>query len=107
MSNPTPKKKKTFFEKYDLYSDANPKDTVRVKYDTLENLKKTISKVERLYKSKKITHARASQIANVISQRLRVIKENDPRTKLAFKYFSFLKERTKKKDDERRKMVFK
>ncbi len=43
----TPKKKNTFFENYDLYSDANPKDTIRIKYDTLENLKKTIRKLER------------------------------------------------------------
>jgi len=30
----TIKKKKTYFEKYDLYSDANPKDTIRIKYKT-------------------------------------------------------------------------
>ena len=50
--NKTPKKTNTFFKDYDLYSDANPSDTVRVKYDTLDNLKKTISKIERLYKKK-------------------------------------------------------
>ena len=46
MSNRTPKKAKKdlFFEKYDLYSDANPNDTIRVKYDTVDNLKKTIRK---------------------------------------------------------------
>ena len=105
--NKTPKKTNTFFKDYDLYSDANPSDTVRVKYDTLDNLKKTISKIERLYKKKTITHARASQIANVISQRLRVINENDKRTKLSFKYFSFLKLRTKQNEKERRRMTFK
>jgi len=36
----TIKKKKTFFKNYDLYSNANPKDTIRIKYNTIENLKK-------------------------------------------------------------------
>ena len=39
MSN-TPKKDKTFFENYDLYSDANPSDTIRIKYKTLKERKK-------------------------------------------------------------------
>ena len=45
----TPKKKKTFFENYDLYSDANPKDTIRIKYRTLNDVKDTIAKLEKLY----------------------------------------------------------
>mgnify|MGYP003123745054 CR=1 FL=1 len=107
MSTKTPKKKNTFFKDYDLYSDANPKDTVRIKYDTLDNTKKTINKIERMYKNNKITHSRASQIANVMSQRLRVINKNDSRTKLAFKYFNFLKLRTKANEKERKRMTFK
>ena len=102
----TPKKKNTFFKDYDLFSDANPKDTIRIKYDTLDNTKKTIKKIERMYKGKKITHSRASQIANVMSQRLRVINKNDSRTKLAFKYFNFLKLRTKANEKERYRMTF-
>mgnify|MGYP001196368422 FL=1 len=46
----TKKKKDLFFEKYDLYSDANPKDTIRIKYKTLEDVKNTIKKLEKLYK---------------------------------------------------------
>ena len=42
--NSTGKKKNTFFENYDLYSDANPKDTIRIKYKTLEDTKNTINK---------------------------------------------------------------
>ena len=47
MSNKTPKKRKKdlYFDTYDLYSDANPNDTIRVKYDTVDNLKKTIRKL--------------------------------------------------------------
>lgn len=40
---------------------ANPKDTIRIKYDTVENTKKTIKKLERLRKSGKYTHARIVQ----------------------------------------------
>ena len=29
--NKTPKKKNTYFKDYDLYSDANPKNTIRIK----------------------------------------------------------------------------
>ena len=48
MSN-TPKKDKTFFESYDLYSDANPKDTIRIKYKTINDVKATIKKLEKIY----------------------------------------------------------
>lgn len=107
----TPKKEKTFFEKYDLYSDANPSDSVRVKFDTIENLNKTISKIERLYKKNKITHARAVQITNVITQRLRVIYNNTGKAKDRFdrskNYFEFLKKRTKLSEEKRKKFIFK
>ena len=107
----TPKKEKTFFEKYDLYSDANPKDTIRVKYDTMENLNKTIFKIESLYKKNKITHSRAVQIVNVITQRLRVIFDNTGKAKDRFdrskKYFEFLKKRTKLSEEKRKKFMFK
>ena len=59
--NKTIKKKKTFFKNYDLYSDANPKDTIRIKYDNITNLKKTIKKLERLYKNGTRTHKRIVQ----------------------------------------------
>ena len=109
----TPTKKNLFFQNYDLYSDANPKDTVRIKYDTLENVKNTIDKLEKLYKSGKRPHNRIVQIANVMTQRLRVIKDKNPkinkgRFELSKKYFEFLKDRTKfKKDKERKNLVFK
>ena len=106
----TPTKKNTYFENYDLFSDANPKDTVRIKYDTIENLNKTIKKLERLYKNNKIKHNRNSQITNVLVQRLRVIVKNTnkgkDRFKLATRYFDFLKRRTKEKEDKRRALSF-
>ena len=109
----TPTKKNLFFQNYDLYSDANPKDTVRIKYATLNEVKDTISKLEKLYKSGKRPHNRIVQIANVMTQRLRVIKDKNPkiiagRYNLSKKYFEFLKERTKIKGlKERKNLVFK
>jgi len=107
MDNKTKKKEKTYFEKYDLYSDANPKDTIRIKYKTIKDVENTINKLERLYKQDKYTHSRISQVVNVMTQRLRVIDEKDKRHKLSKRYFEFLKERTKKKEEDRKKMVFK
>ena len=104
MSN-TPKKDKTFFESYDLYSDANPKDTIRIKYKTINDVKATIKKLEKLYKNDKYPHSRIVQVANVMTQRLRVINSIDPRYLLSKKYFEFLKKRTKEKKDENRKRL--
>ena len=104
LINRTKKKSNTFFKNYDLYSDANPKDTIRIKYDSIENLKKTIKKLERLYKTNKYPHVRIVQVVNVMTQRLRVIDKNSSRYKLSLQYFNFLKERTKRKD--RKSLVF-
>ena len=98
--NNTPTKKNPYFGNYDLYSDANPKDTIRIKYDTVENTKKTIKKLERLRKSGKYTHVRIVQVTNVMTQRLRVIYNNTGKGKtrydLSKKYFEKLKKETKK-----------
>ena len=103
----TKTKEKTYFEKYDLYSDANPKDTIRIKYKTLDDVKDTIEKLERLYKKGSYPHNRISQVVNVMVQRLRVIDINDKRYKLSNKYFNFLKNRTREKnEDNRKKLVF-
>ena len=101
----TPTKKNTYFENYDLYSDANPKDTIRIKYATLEDVKNTIKKLENLYKKGEYPHNRISQVVNVMTQRLRVIDPNDKRYKLSNKYFNFLKNRTRQKTDEKRKKL--
>ena len=109
----TKTKDKPFFKSgYDLYSDKSPDDTIRVKYDTLDNLKITIRKLERLYKRGIYPHVRIIQVSNILVQRLKVIVKNfnkgKDRLKLAEKYFNFLKERSKKKTEtERKKMVFK
>jgi len=109
----TPKKQETYFEKYDLYSDANPKDTIPVRYDTVDNLKKTIKKLERLYKKGSYSHARIVQVANVIKQRLRVMvdrhKIGKRRLNLITKYFAFLTQKRTpiKSQTDRKRLLFK
>lgn len=96
----TKKKRKTYFKNYDLYSDANPKDTIRIKYDTVENTRKTIRKLESLRKNKRYTHARIVQVANVMTQRLRVIYDKTGKAKTRYdmskRYFEKLKKISKK-----------
>ena len=105
--NKTKKKENLYFKNYDLYSDANPKDTIRIKYTTLEDVKNTIKKLERLYKKGEYPHNRISQVVNVMTQRLRVIEPNDNSFKLSNKYFDFLKMRTREKsEDKRKKLIF-
>ena len=109
------KKKQFFFNpdnpnlSYDVYIDKNPKDTISIKYTTVEDVKKTIKKLERLYKTKKYPHKRIFLVAMILKVRLRVLKEKKKtHYKLACKYYDFIKERTKKKTfTERKKMKFK
>jgi hypothetical protein len=109
MSNKTKTKKKEnlFFKNYDLYSDANPKDTIRIKYTTIKDVNDTIKKLEKLYKTNKYKHNRIVQVANVMTQRLRVINSKDERYKLSKKYFEFLKKRTKLNEKDRKNLLFK
>ena len=82
-----------------LYTDENPKDTVSVKFSTVQDIKDTLSKSS--FKSK--SHKRQSQIINLIHQRSRAAYQNakDPkvkaRLKKAFDYATERKEASKRK----------
>ena len=82
-----------------LYTDENPKDTVSIKFKTAQDIKDTLSKES--FKSK--THARKSQIINLIHQRVRAAygKAKDPevkaRLKRALDYIEQRKEASKEK----------
>jgi len=88
-----------------LYTDENPKDTVHVKFKTTQDIKDTLSKAS--FKSK--THARKSQIINLIHQRVRAAygKAKDPevkaRLKRALDYIEKRKEASKKKTQQLQK----
>lgn len=93
---------------FDVYIDKNPKDTIPIKYKTLQDVKNTIKKLERLYKAGKYPHKRIFQVAMIMMVRLRVINPNDTRTRLATRYKNFLNKRTKIKGEvDRKKSVFK
>ena len=82
-----------------LYTDENTKDTVKVKFSSVQDIRDTLNKSS--FKSK--PHARQSQIINLIHQRVRVAKDRvkDPAKKKrltkAFEYISKRKEASRKK----------
>lgn len=103
---------------FDVYIDKNPNDTIPIKYTTIQDVKDTISNLEKLYKAKKFSHKRIWQVGMILKVRLNIIyKYKDskfpnatdvyPRVNLANKYYNFLKQRTKLKGFEQRsKFVF-
>ena len=92
---------------FDVYIDKNPKDTIPIKYTTLEDVKHTIDKLEKLYKNKKYTHKRIWQVGMIMYVRLKVLKHKKPQQfDLANKYFHFLGERTKLAENERYQFKF-
>jgi hypothetical protein len=92
---------------FDVYIDKNPKDTIHIKYTTIEDVKNTIKKLEKLYKNKKYTHKRIWQVGMIMNVRLRVLKEKKPKQyALANKYFTFLGKRTKLDETTRYKLSF-
>lgn len=82
-----------------LYTDENPSDTVSIKFKTAQDIKDTLSKES--FKSK--THARQSQIINLIHQRVRAAygkakdSEVKARLKRALDYIEKRKEASKAK----------
>ena len=93
---------------FDVYIDKNPKDTIPIKYTTLNDVKDTIKKLENLYKNKKYTHKRIWQVGMIMKVRLEVLKDIKPRQyNLSERYFKFLGERTKLDNRDRYKFNFK
>jgi hypothetical protein len=93
---------------FDVYIDKNPKDTIPIKYKTVDDVKDTIQKLERLYKAKKYPHKRIWQVGMIMKVRLEVLKDKKPREyALSNRYFKFLSTRTKLSEDERYKSTFK
>jgi len=89
---------------FDVYIDKNPKDTISIKYTTIEDVKNTINKLERLYKTGKYPHKRIWQVGMIMYVRLKVLKKKKPKEySLSKKYFKFLGNRTKFKTDKERK----
>ena len=91
----------------DLFTNDNPNDTIHIKYTTLEDVKNTIDKLEKLYKDKKFPHKRIFQVGMIMSIRLTLLKNTKPEQyDLANKYYNFLKRRTKLNDEDRYNFKF-
>ena len=93
---------------FDVYIDKNPKDTIPIKYKTIDDVKNTIKKLETLYKTNKYDHKRIWQVGMIMYVRLKVLSKKKPdEFQLSKKYFKFLGQRTKIKGDiERKKLNF-
>ena len=101
---------------FDVYIDKNPNDTIPIKYKTLEDVRDTVDKLEKLYKAGKYSHKRIWQVGMIMYVRLKVYYDGKgigkdkkvKQYKLAKRYFKFLGKRTKVKGDkDRMKMIFK
>ena len=92
---------------FDVYIDKNPADTIPIKYTTVDDVKETITTLERLYKSHEYPHKRIWQVGMILYVRLRVLKNKKPEQyELAQKYFKFLQNRTSLSADDRYKLQF-
>ena len=92
---------------FDVYIDKNPKDTIHIKYTTLEDVQNTINKLEKLYKTKKYSHKRIWQVGMIMKVRLEVLKNKKPQQySLSKKYLDFLSNRTKLDKNERYAVIF-
>jgi hypothetical protein len=92
---------------FDVYIDKNPNDTIPIRYKTLDDVKNTIVKLEKLYKSHKYPHKRIWQVGMIMKVRLEVLRHKKPAEyKLAKRYFTFLGNRTKLGEKERYEAVF-
>ena len=98
---------------FDVYIDKNPKDTINIKYTTVDDIKNTIKKLEKLYRGKKYPHKRIWQVGMIMKVRMEAMlkhkkklynnaKNVAERYNLSKKYFKFLGERTKLKTEKER-----
>jgi len=93
---------------FDVYIDKNPRDTIHIKYTTVEDVKNTIEKLEKLYKNKKYSHNRIWQVGMIMNVRLQVLNKIKPKQyALANKYFIFLGKRSQLEEKDRYTFTFK
>tara|TARA_B100000927_G_C16474482_1_gene472837 strand:- start:1056 stop:2717 length:1662 start_codon:yes stop_codon:yes gene_type:complete len=100
---------------FDVYIDKNPDDTITIKYTTVDDVKNTIQKLEKLYKNNKYSHKRIWQVGMIMKVRLEAMLKNKhlypnaknvkSRYELSKKYFKFLGKRTQEKDEIKRKKL--
>jgi len=99
---------------FDVYINKNPSDTISIKYSNINDIKKTIKKLEKLYKTKKYPHKRIWQVGMIMKVRMEAMLKHKKtlykkakfvkeRYNLTKKYFEFLGKRSKKNTFKLRK----
>ena len=103
---------------FNVYINKNKTNTIPITYSTVEDVKRTIKKLERLFKRNLYTHKRIFQVAMIMKVRLEAILKYHnskypkatfvkERVKLSRDYFKFLKQRTLLKiHSERKRFIF-
>lgn len=74
-----------------LYTNENPKNTIPIKFKTVQNTIDTIEKLKKYLKSKKYPYRRIIQVAQVLEQRTRFMKGKNIQNELSKKFISKLK----------------
>jgi len=124
VKNKQTKKQQFFYnpndpkKSFDVYIDKDPSDTIPIKYTTTDDVKNTIKKLEKLFKSGKYSHKRIWQVGMIMKVRLEAMKKHkktlypnakfvNQRFTIANKYFKFLGQRSKKNTfQERKNLIF-
>ena len=102
---------------FDVYIDKDPSDTIPIKYKTINDVKSTIKKLEKLYKQGKYPHKRIWQVGMIMKVRLEAMRKHNKklypnaknvtqRFNLANRYFNFLGKRTKTQKNKRKTLTF-
>lgn len=75
----------------DLFTDANPKDTISIKYSSIQDVKQTIRKLKSYLRNKKYSKKRIKLVALVMMGRLKHLRRIKPQQyKMAYKYWKSL-----------------
>lgn len=72
----------------DLYTDDNPKNTIPIRFKTVDDVKRTIQTLKRLRRTRRYSQKRIKMVALVLYGRLKVVKDTKPiQYRLAKNYY--------------------
>lgn len=75
----------------DLFTDANPNDTISIKYSSIQDVKQTIRKLKSYLKNKKYSKKRIKLVALVMMGRLKYLQKIKPQQyKMAYNFWKSL-----------------
>lgn len=90
-----------------IYTNENPYNTIPIHYATIQDVRNTITRLERLYKQKRYSHQRICQVGLILKVRLGILKDKKPTEyALVDQYMNFLKQRSSLSELNRHSLVF-